>query len=162
PHADAGNTGRRCVRRALSLARARSTALVRSDQVTLDLGSRDIRGAREVDHLALPLEEVELPFPVVSDDEGVDVVARNVVRLLLPGRLRDHEVDEPDRLEHPPALLPGVVAALALARVELVGGERHYQVVAKRSCTPEQLDVSVVEQIVGAVRDHSLHALTFP
>ena len=63
-------------------------------------------------------------------EKGINAVLLNVVDLLLPGILGDYQVHVTDGLKHLAPDLVGIKALLALARVELVGRERNYQVVA--------------------------------
>src|SRR5699024_5898917 len=66
-------------------------------QLCLDASGRDLGSARQVDDLALVLEEVEFPFPIIAHDECVDVVFIDVGRLLLPVVFGDDEIDVADR-----------------------------------------------------------------
>ena len=48
-------------------------------QITLNLGGADFRGAGQIDHFhALFLQEIELSLPIVTHDEGIDVVVARV------------------------------------------------------------------------------------
>lgn len=131
-------------------------------EVGLNLGGRYLGRAGKVDHLdALVAQEVELSGPVVAHHEDVGVVELAVGPLLLPAGLRDHEVHVAHGLEELLSLLPGEVAPLALlVPVELVCGERHDEVVAQLAGAAEQVDVAVMEQVVGAVGYDSAHGCT--
>src|SRR5699024_12189881 len=68
-------------------------------QLCLDASRRDLGSARQVDDLALILEEVEFPFPIIAHDEGVDVVLVDIGRLLLPVVFGNGESDVAERSE---------------------------------------------------------------
>src|SRR5688572_33036049 len=84
----------------------------------LDLGRRDVLGPRQVAHLAILRQEVELAFPVVPHHEYVGCIPLYVVDLLVPPCLRKHLVDPANRLQYRTPVLVGQEGRLVLALVD--------------------------------------------
>ncbi|MNR36152.1 hypothetical protein D3C85_1540480 [compost metagenome] len=96
---------------------------------------------------------IELAVPVTAHDEGIDAMLANVIDLLFPRVLRDHQVDATERLDDLLALGIGDQRLLALQPVELVGGHRDYRPLAQLAHTLEQAQMADMEHIEGTVGD---------
>ena len=114
--------------------------------------------AGQVDHLAVFAEVVEVALPVGAHGEDVDVVFLDVVDLLAHIVLDDDLVGQARGL-HGLHALEHVVAHVELAAlaVEIVVGDAHDEVVAQFLSPPQQVDVALVQEVVGAVSDDFLH-----
>lgn len=97
-------------------------------QIPLHLGRGDLRGARQIHHLApLLLEEIEPALPVIPDHEGINVILVDVGALLSPVLLGNNQVNVTNRLKKLLSLLIGEVTLLALlVPVELIGRGGNY------------------------------------
>src|SRR5699024_11054089 len=126
-------------------------------QLALDPRGRDLGSARQIDDLALVLEEVELAFPIVTHHKGFDVVLLHVSRLLFPVVFRNDEVNVADGLEHVLALFIGEVRFLPLPGIELIARQCNDQVVALLFASLEQSNVPIMEQVESSVSDDSFH-----
>ena len=128
-------------------------------EVALDLRGGDLGSTGEVDNLAEVLQVLEAiaALPIGAHHDRVDVILAHILRLLLPARLGNDEVNIADGLEQLLALLVGEVALLALSTVELVGGEGDHKIVTQRLCAAQQVDVAVVEEIESSVGENALH-----
>ena len=81
--------------------------------------------------------------------------------LLIPGFFRDDQIDIADRLKKLLALLVTEVAfLLLLAPVAFIGGKLCDQIIAILFRPSEQIDMTVMQQVKGPVRDDSLHFLS--
>lgn len=92
-----------------------------NDQV-LDLGSGDIGGPRKIDDLALLLQEIEMPGPVITNHENVDVMLVNVRFLLFPVLFRNDLIDKSEGFEDDLAIR--IIARTGLVffhQIEFVG-----------------------------------------
>ena len=141
-----------------------SLSLLLGMQVLFDLGRADFRRARKVyDLYSFVLQEVELPFPVITHDEGINVIFMHVAALLIPVFFRDHQIHVADRLQERFSLLIGEIAFLLLfLPVEFVRGEADDQVIAVSLRPAEQIDMSVMKQVKGSVCNHASHDNQLP
>lgn len=119
----------------------------------------DLGSAGEVDDLTEILQVLEAiaALPIGALHDRIDVILAHILRLLLPARLGNDEVNIADGLEQLLALLVGEVTLLALSTVELVGGEGDHKIVTQRLCAAQQVDVAVVEEIESSVGENALH-----
>ena len=123
-------------------------------------GAADAFGAGQIDDLAVFVEVVELAYPVAADGEDIDIVLLDIVDLLTEVVLDDDFVgiacglDGLDSLED-------VVAHVELAAtaVEAVAGDTDDEIVAQLLGSAEEVDVSLMQEVVGAVGNDSCHML---
>ena len=128
-----------------------------------DLGAGHALGPREIDDLAVGVEIVELADPVGADRENVDIVFADVVDLLALVLLDDDLVRQARGAHRLDALHQGLAHVdLAALLVEIVRGDADDQPVAQRLRALEQADVTVVQQIIGAVGDDLYHGAALP
>ena len=100
-----------------------SSLLLSGVKFSFDLRGGDFRGAGEIDHFALILQEVELAFPVVAHDKDIDVVFFHIGFLLVPVVFGNNQIYIADGLQHGLTLFIGKIAfLLLLVPVEFVGG----------------------------------------
>ena len=128
-------------------------------EILFHLAAANFRRARQVYHFdSFVFEEVKFAFPVVADHECIYVILVHVGFLLFPAFFRNYEVYVSYRLDEGLTLLVCEVAFLLLGiPVEFIGGYRDDQVISKGFGSSQEIDVSVVEQIVCAVCDDSFH-----
>ena len=122
-------------------------------QILFDLRSGNTRCAIQKYQLTVVLQIIELvaAFPVAAHDHRINMVFLHIVDLLLPTVLRDHQIHIANGLQHLLAGLIGVVSLFALFGVKLIGRQRHNQVIAHSLCPLQQPNMTVMEQIKGAV-----------
>ena len=128
-------------------------------QVILNLRGGDFRGAWKVDYFAaLFLQEIEFPLPVISHYKGVHMIFLHICPLLLPVLLRDHKIHIPDRFQKLFSLFVGKIAfLLLLIPVEFVCGKAHDQIISILLGSSKQIDMSIVKQVEGSIRNYSFH-----
>ncbi len=125
-------------------------------------GATDAFGAGQIDDLAVFVEVVELALPIAADGEDVDIVLLDVVDLLTEVVLNDDFVgvacglDGLDTLED-------VVAHIELAAttVEAVAGDSDDEIVAQLLGSAEEVDVSLMQEVVGAVGNDFDHIMVY-
>ena len=121
-------------------------------------GRGDALGARQVDHLAVLVQVVEVAHPVAAHGEDVNVVLLYVVDLLPEVVLDDDLVGDARGADRLHALQHVVLhVELAALAVEVVVRHAHDEVVAQCLGATQQVDVALVQQVVGAVCDYFLH-----
>ena len=129
-------------------------------QILLDLSRADLRCAGQVYHLnALFLQEVKLTLPVVTHNEGINMILVNISALLLPVFLRDYQIHIPKCFQQFLTLLVCEIAFLLLfIPVELICRNRNDQIVAQGLGTAQNVDMTIVQQVKGAVGNDTLHS----
>ena len=92
----------------------------------------------------------------------VYMVLFDVRSLLIPGFFRNDQIDIRDRREklREALLVTEVAFLLLLAPVAFIGGKLCDQIIAILFRPPEQIDMTVMQQVKGPVRDDSLHFLS--
>ena len=115
--------------------------------------------ARQIDHLTELVEVVELPLPVGADGEDIDVIFLYVVNLLTYIIFDDDLVGQSCRLDglHSFQYVVAYVEFAAVT-VEAVVGDTHDEVVAQCLGTAQQIDMTLVQQVVSSVGYYFLHA----
>ena len=123
-------------------------------------GAADAFGTRQIDDLAVFVEVVELAYPVAADGEDVDIVLLDVVDLLTEVVLDDDFVGVASGLDGLDTL-EDVVAHIELAAttVEAVAGDSDNEIVAQLLGTAKEVDVSLMQEVVGTVGNDSCHML---
>ena len=114
--------------------------------------------AGQIDDFAKLLQVVEIPFPVRPDGKDVHAVFSDIVNFLTLVFLDDDLVGiarGPDRFDALHQVVIGV--HLTPFQVELVGGDTHDEPVAEFLGPPEQVDVSLMQQVVCSVCDDFFH-----
>ena len=125
-------------------------------------GTADAFGAGQIDDLAVFVEVVELALPIAADGEDVDIVLLDVVDLLTEVILDDDFVgvacglDGFDTLED-------VVADIELAAttIEAVAGDSDDEIVAQLLGSAKEVDVSLMQEVVGAVGNDFDHIMVY-
>ena len=109
--------------------------------------------------MAIFVQIVEFPHPVAADGEDIHLIFLDVVYLLAHIVLDDDFVGQAGRL-HGLHALQHVVHHVELSplAVEIVVGHAHDEIVAQRLCAPQQVDMPLVEHVIGAVCDYFFHA----
>ncbi len=123
-------------------------------------GAADAFGTRQIDDLAVFVEVVELADPVATDGKDIDIVLLDVVDLLAEIVLDDDFVgiacglDSLDTFED-------IVAHVELAAtsVEAVAGDTDDEVIAKFLGTAKEVDVALMQEVVGTVCNDFGHIL---
>ena len=118
--------------------------------------------ARQIDHLAILLKVVELSFPVRTDREDIHVVPDDIADLLPVEFLEDDLVRiaaVPDGLDPGHEAVVGV--DLAPLDVEIVGRDTDYQIISKFFRPSQEVCVTLMEKVEGAVCDDFLHRIVF-
>ena len=123
-------------------------------------GAADAFGARQIDDLAVFVEVVELALPVAADGEDVDIVLLDVVDLLAEVVLDDDFVGVASGLDGFDTL-EDVVAHIELAAttVEAIAGDSDDEVIAKFLGTAKEVDVALMQEVVGAVGNDTCHIM---
>ena len=123
-------------------------------------GTADAFGAGQIDDLAGFVEVVELAYPVAADGEDVDIVLLDIVDLLTEVVLDDDFVGVACGLDGFDSL-EDVVAHVELAAtaVEAVAGDTDNEIIAQLLGTAKKVDVSLMQEVVGAVGNDSCHML---
>lgn len=129
-------------------------------KVAFDLRRADLGSPWKIDDFdPFFFQKVELPFPVISDHEGVDRIFDYVGFLLLPAVFGYYEVDIANCLEQHLALFIGEIALLLfLLPVEFVGRERDHEIIAMLLGSSEQVDVTVMQQVECSIGNNAFHA----
>ncbi len=78
------------------LNRLNSPVRARQNQF-LDLSGGNIRSPGEIHDLALVLQEIEMPLPIVPNHENIHIVRCHIRRLLFPIFFRNHQIDKSQR-----------------------------------------------------------------
>jgi len=123
--------------------------------------ARNLGGAGQILDGALICQEVELSFPVIANDEHIDVVGRNVGDFLLPRDLGNDQINERNSFQKIFALVVAEVALLALFGVEGICREADNEEVPARLRLLEQANVAIVQRVECAVGEHSRHQMPF-
>ena len=118
-------------------------------------------GARQIDHLAVFVEIVELADPVRAHREDIHVVAPDIVDLLAFVFLHDDLVRQARGLDGGDALDKRLlVVDLPSGFVIVVARDADDQIIAERLRPLQKPDMAVVQQVVGAVCDDLDHKLS--
>ena len=89
------------------------------------------------------------------------MVGVDVLPLLIPAVLGDDEIHVADGLEQRRALLIGEITAFVLlVTIELVGGQRHDEIVTLRLGAAQEIDVPIVQQVECAIGDDTFHLIS--
>ena len=115
-------------------------------------------GAREIDHLAVLVQVVELPLPVGSDGEDIDIILLDIIDLL-PHIVLDDDLIGISGSFHGLDTLQDIIADVEFAAtpVEAVARHTDNEVIAELSCPAKEVDVTLMEEVVGAVGDDFGH-----
>lgn len=115
-------------------------------------------GAREIDHLAVLVQVVELPLPIGPDGEDIDIILLDIVDLL-PHIVLDDDLigisGSFDGLDPLQDIITDV--EFAAPPVETVAGHTDNEIVAELFCPAKEVDVTLVEEVVGAIGDNFDH-----
>lgn len=122
-------------------------------KIVLNLRTAHFRRSRQIHNLdSLFLQEVKLALPVISHNECVDMVLMHIGSLLLPIILRNHKINVTNSFQQLLPLFIGKVCLLMLALpVELIRRQGHDKIIAECFCSPEQIDVAIMQQIEGSI-----------
>jgi len=116
------------------------------------LGAGDTHGTRQVDHLAVLVQVIELSHPVGPDGEDINVILLDIIDLLPYIVLDDHLIGIPGRLDglHP---LKHIVPDIELPPppVEAVARHPDDQIIAELLRATKEVDVALVEKVVSTV-----------
>ena len=155
PHAhqlDAAHQARLGNERARHPPRADDAQAKRPEGALADHAGRDALGAREVGHVAVLPEVVELAGPVGPKDHLVDAQADDVLLLLAIVVLDDDLVGIARGAHARHSLLEGLDGVeLAALGIEDVGGHAHREVVATLAGPPQDVLVAFVVEVEGAI-----------
>src|SRR3989344_3016847 len=100
---------------------------------------------------------IEFSRPVVAHDEYRCFVLPDIRFFLFPAFLRYHEVDVADRFKDYFAVVVRQKRFFVLARVELVCGKTHDEVVPHFARAAQEIDVPGMQKVVCAVGDDCSH-----
>ena len=116
--------------------------------------------ARQINHLTILVQIVEVPHPVAADGKDVYVILLYVI-YLLSYVVFNHNLVGITSCLHCFHALQHVVAHIQFATltVEAVTSDTNYQIVAQLFCPPQQIDMPLVQQVVGTVCNYFLHSL---
>lgn len=123
-----------------------------------ELSAGDAFRTRKVDNLAILIQVIELPYPVRSDGEDIDIVLLDIINLLAYIVLDDDLVSISRRLHGLNALqdiVPGVEFPTSL--VERVTRNPDDQVITQLFRPPQQVDMPLMQQVVCSVCDDFYH-----
>ena len=115
-------------------------------------------GARKIDHLAVLVQIVELPYPVGPDGKDIHVILLNIIDLLPHIVLDDHLIGIPGRL-HGLDALQDIVPDIELppSAVKAIARHPDDQIIAEFLRPSKEVNVTLVKEVVGAVGYYSNH-----
>ena len=82
-------------------------------------------------------------------------MADHVGGLLLPVVLNDHLVHIADGFHDHPPVGERIIGVLLFDHIEVVAGQTHDQIVTQRLCPAQQVDMTPVQNVKGAIGDDS-------
>lgn len=123
-----------------------------------ELRAGDTLGARQIDYLAVLVQIVELPHPVGPDGEDIDIILLNIVDLLPHIVLDDHLIGIACSL-HGLDSFQDIVPDIEFSPppVEAIARHPDDQIIAEFLRPSKEIDVTLVEEVVGAVGDDFYH-----
>lgn len=127
-----------------------------------ELSAGDAFRTRKVDNLAILIQVIELPYPVRSDGEDIDIVFLDIINLLAGVVLNDNLVGKTRCLDSFDPLQDVVTdIEFATSLVKAIGSHTDDQVIAKFLRPPQQVDMSLMQQVVCSVSDDFYHRRCF-
>ncbi len=123
-----------------------------------ELRAGNALGARKIDHLAVLVQVVELSLPVGPDGEDIDIILLDIVNLL-PNIVLDDDLIGISGCFDGLDTLQDIIAHIEFPSppVETVARHTDDEIVAELFCPAKEVDVTLMEEVVGAVGDDFGH-----
>lgn len=123
-----------------------------------ELRAGDALGARKIDHLAVLVQIVELPHPVRPDGEDIHIILLDIIDLL-PHIVLDDDLigisGSFDGLDTFQDIVPDI--EFSTSPVKAVARHTDNQIIAEFLRAAKEVDVTLVEEVVGAVSYYFSH-----